>query len=430
MSTLVQARHAWRALACLGLFLFATDVSAQEKSPVRGLDEATGRAERKDTEKREASTKQQKPACDPADPKCEPCKEDKEQASCCDPEQSPLCKDMSLKIVGVPVPVYNPQLQFSLGLLGMVTYHPFKDDKVSPPWATVVFGMYTTNKSWLLGVRQEAYWDRDNNRASLAVALGKFYSQFYGTGSTNDTGISLPLASEAFMIAPRYVRRVWNRLYLGGQYRLLWNSATFGVPELPAGVPPPDYLPLTSALLHSGFGAVGEWDSRDNRFSATKGFYVPLDSIFYSKAFGGDANFADVSLAVNYYHSWLRKHLILASRGYMRMATSNTPAQLKPAVGIGPDLRGYASGRYRDNLFLAAQTELRWYFWWKLGVVAFTGIGTTTSGWGDLTKGTVLPSYGGGVRFLAFEEQRLVVRLDYGHGNEDGQFYFSVSEAF
>src|SRR6516164_6549825 len=140
------------ALTCLGLLLVATQLSAQEASSRRALDEATGRAERKDSEKRQASTKQQKPACDPADPECQPCKEDKEQASCCDPEKSPLCKDMSLKVVGVPVPVYNPQLQFSLGLLGMVTYHPFKDDKVSPPWATVVFGMYTTNKSWLLGV--------------------------------------------------------------------------------------------------------------------------------------------------------------------------------------------------------------------------------------------------------------------------------------
>jgi hypothetical protein len=37
---------------------------------------------------------------------------------------------------------------------------------------------------------------------------------------------------------------------------------------------------------------------------------------------------------------------------------------------------------------------------------------------------------GGGLRFLTFEEQRLVVRVDYGHGNEDGQIYFSVSEAF
>ena len=79
---------------------------------------------------------------------------------------------------------------------------------------------------------------------------------------------------------------------------------------------------------------------------------------------------------------------------------------------------------------MAAQAELRWYFWWKLGAVAFAELGTTTSGWDHLTDGTFLPSYGGGLRFLMFEAQRLVVRVDYGHGDEDGLFYFSVSEAF
>jgi hypothetical protein len=31
---------------------------------------------------------------------------------------------------------------------------------------------------------------------------------------------------------------------------------------------------------------------------------------------------------------------------------------------------------------------------------------------------------------MPFEAQRMVVRVDYGRGNEDGQIYFSVSEAF
>jgi len=254
---------------CLGLLLGAANVSAQGGTRARPLEEAAGRAEDKALKKGQASSKPGRTACDPEHPECEPCREDGEQASCCDPESSPLCQDMGLGVVGVPVPVYNPQLQFSLGVLAMVTYHPFEDDKVSPPWATVAFGMYTTNRSWLVGLRQEAFWDRDKNRASLAVALGQFNSEFYGTGSTNDMGMSLPLTSTAFMVGPRYVRHVWDRLYLGGQYRLLWNEATFGIPELPPGVPMPDYLPLTSNLLHSGVGVVGEYDSSDIRFSAT-----------------------------------------------------------------------------------------------------------------------------------------------------------------
>ena len=42
----------------------------------------------------------------------------------------------------------------------------------------------------------------------------------------------------------------------------------------------------------------------------------------------------------------------------------------------------------------------------------------------------MLPSYGGGIRYMLHRDQRLVMRVDYGRGNEDGMFYFSVSEAF
>jgi len=334
---------------------------------------------------------------------------------------------MKPKFVAVPVPTYNPQLEFSLGLMAMVTYRPIKKDKLSPPWASMLFGMYTTNSSFALFSRHEAFWDRDNNRAEMTFGGGKFNSEFYGTGDQTSSGFALPLASAGLMLQPQYMRRIWNRLYLGARYRLFWNEAVLSPPE---DVDPAPFVPIETNLLHSGFGAVATFDSRDNRFSATEGFYVPLGSMFYSPAFGGDDDFANMDLAVNYYHSWLQKRLILATRGFFTIATADTPAHMKPAVGMGADLRGYAFGRYRDNLFMATQAELRWYFWWKLGAVVWTGIGTTAAGLDKLGEGTVLPSYGLGLRFLAFEEERLVIRIDYGRGDEDGQFYFSVSEAF
>jgi outer membrane protein assembly factor BamA len=335
---------------------------------------------------------------------------------------------MAPRFVAVPVPTYNPQLEFSLGLMGMVTYRPIKKDKLSPPWSSILFGMYTTNSSFALFARQEAFWDSDNNRAELTFGGGKFNSTYYGTGDQTSSGFALPLASAGLMLQPQYMRRVWNRLYLGARYRLFWNEAVVSPPEGDADAP--EFVPIESNLLHSGLGLVATFDSRDNRFSPTRGFYVPFSSIFFSKAFGGDDNFANMDVAVNYYHAWFEGQLILASRGYFTIATSNTPDHLMPAVGMGPDLRGYAYGRYRDNLFMAAQAELRWYFWWKLGAVAWSGIGTTAAGLDKLGLGTVLPSYGLGLRFLAFEEERLVIRVDYGRGNEDGQLYFSVSEAF
>jgi len=157
---------------------------------------------------------------------------------------------------------------------------------------------------------------------------------------------------------------------------------------------------------------------------------VPVATVFYARALGGNVNHGSVETSVNWYRALHSKELIVAMRGNLQTAFGDTPEYLLPAIGEGPDLRGYAAGRYRDNIFMSAQAELRWYFWKGLGAVAFTGIGSTTSSVSQVFHGTVLPSYGAGVRYMLHRDERLVMRVDYGHGNEDGMLYFSVSEAF
>lgn len=345
------------------------------------------------------------------------------------PPTKPVKKPHQTRFIGMPIPIYNPQLDFALGAMAMLTYPLVAEDVDSPPSSTSLFGMIATNKSYLLAGQQQLYWDHDNNRAALAFGGGHFNSDFYGTGDMTSAGLTFPLGTYSLFVMTKYLRRVWNRLYLGGKYQLLLSSAVL---EAPSGASDEltTYFPVEQNDRNSGLGVVGEYDSRDNRFSATRGFYVPLNTTFYAKAFGGNVNHSRVDLAYNSYHALYREELILAVRGALQFAFGNTPFYLLPAVGNGPDLRGYASGRYRDHLFFDAQAELRWYFWRGFGAVVFAGVGSTTSGFDALFSGTVLPSYGLGVRYMLHQDQRLVLRIDYGRGNEDGMFYFSVSEAF
>lgn len=333
------------------------------------------------------------------------------------------------KFIGIPIPIYNPQLQFAVGGIAMLTYPLVASDELSPPSATALFGMVSTNKSYFIGGKQELFWAADDNRASFATGVAHINSDYYGSGDTNSADITFPLQTNSFFLVGKYLRRVWNRLYVGGKYQLMITQANLEAPE---GSPDElkTYFPYESNDRNSGLGLLTEFDSRDTRFSATRGFYVPLDVTGFSEAFGGTTSYVQLKLAYNSYHDLHRKQLILATRAMISAVTSGAPYYLLPAVGSGPDLRGYASGRYRDYLFTAAQAELRWYFWKGLGAVVFAGIGSTTSGIDEFFHGTVLPSYGGGLRYMLHRDQRLVMRVDYGRGNEDGMFYFSVSEAF
>lgn len=333
------------------------------------------------------------------------------------------------KFIGIPYPIYNPQLDFAVGAIAMLTYPLDASDKLSPPSATQLFGLVASNKSYFLLGRQEVFWAADDNRASLAAGVAHFNSDYYGSGDMTSPDITFPLKTDSFFIQGKYLRRIWNRLYLGAKYQLMITNSNLEAPdEAPEEIK--TYFPIETNDRNSGLGGLVEFDSRDTRFSATRGFYVPLDVTGFSEAFGGTTNYVIGNLAINAYRALYKKDLILALRAMGKTTTANTPYYLLPAVGNGPDLRGYASGRYRDYVFLATQAELRWYFWKGLGAVAFGGIGTTTGGFDELFEGTVLPSYGAGLRYMLHPDQRLVVRFDYGRGNEDGMFYFSVSEAF
>jgi hypothetical protein len=345
-------------------------------------------------------------------------------AKAADPEPS-----SKPKFIGIPVPIYNPQLKFALGGIAMLTYPLVASDKLSPPSSTALFGMIASNKSYFIGGKQEVFWAADDNRATLASGVAHFNSDYYGYGDTTSADITFPLQTNSFFLVGKYLRRVWNRIYVGGKYQLMITQANLEAPE---GSPEElkSYFPIASNDRNSGLGFLTEFDSRDTRFSATKGFYVPVDFTGFSEAFGGTTSYAALKVAYNSYHDLYRKELILAARASASAVTSGAPYYLLPAVGNGPDLRGYASGRYRDYLFTAAQAELRWYFWKGFGAVVFGGVGSTTGSVGEFFHGTVLPSYGAGMRYMLHRDQRLVLRVDYGRGNEDGMFYFSVSEAF
>jgi hemolysin activation/secretion protein len=95
------------------------------------------------------------------------------------------------------------------------------------------------------------------------------------------------------------------------------------------------------------------------------------------------------------------------------------------------DLRGYETGRYRDENSLALQVEQRWKFAERWGVIGFAGVGNIGSGLGEALSSDPLASAGLGLRFQASEDYRVNLAVD-GAINLDGEpsLYFRIGEAF
>ncbi|RZK78077.1 MAG: polymerase, partial [Pedobacter sp.] len=198
----------------------------------------------------------------------------------------------------------------------------------------------------------------------------------------------------------------------------------------------------TPDLIHRIGGSViyagvsQSYDTRNSNNYTTKGFLGRISYQYAPDFFGGE-NFTGSLIKANVRNFWpLSNKFVLGINGlFHTIQGKNTPFYLLPQMGNDEMMRGYYTGRYRDRNLLAAQTELRYRYNNRFGVVVFAGGGQVFEN-GGLAFKNFKPSYGGGGRYFFDPEKGLSVRVDYGIGekrdNEKRQtgFYISLAEAF
>ena len=93
-------------------------------------------------------------------------------------------------------------------------------------------------------------------------------------------------------------------------------------------------------------------------------------------------------------------------------------------------MRGYYQGRFRDRNYLTGQVEYRAYLWWRLGAVAFFGIGDVNDKTRNFSIGDFKRSFGFGLRVKFNQAEKVNLRVDYGRGKDTSGIYFGLEEAF
>jgi outer membrane translocation and assembly module TamA len=150
---------------------------------------------------------------------------------------------------------------------------------------------------------------------------------------------------------------------------------------------------------------------------------------FFEPAFGAQLSYKEFELAYNKYISLGRKN-VLAAHVASCVATSEAPFFDICLLGYTKDLRGYPIGQYRDYRMLAGQAEFRRELFWRLGAVAFFGVGEVGKTFGDFNASNLVPGGGIGLRYQVTKKNHLNLRADYAWGENSRAFYMSVGEAF
>lgn len=332
--------------------------------------------------------------------------------------------DHKVNFVAMPIPISNPAIGNGLGLAAMALYSP---RGTARPWTTGVGGLYTDTDSRALFGFQKAYLGGDMWRVTVGGGAGIFNVNFYGIGTeAGSAGLSLPMEQKSGFGGGAILRHVTDHVHAGLLFRAVEMRTTFATSQLPLPTPIPD-LELDSTVVQFGLGT--EYDTRDNEYNPRKGIFAEAQWFYASEQYGSDFNYPNATIRVNGYHGLDPKSLI-AWRGSLCWAGTGSPFYGLCQFGMQNDLRGYVSGQYRDHALFAVQTEYRRQLSKRWGFTTFIGVGEVARGISEFNSEDLLPAAGVGLRFMASEEYKVNLSIDYAVGKDSQAFYFYIGEAF
>jgi len=328
--------------------------------------------------------------------------------------------DDSFSIYGMPIPIVDPTIGNGLAVGVLTTFRLDPDDAVSPRSTVAAGAGYTDTRTYAFGVGTSLYLDEDRYRLDALAGYGDANIKFYGIGSDsvfNDHPIDFSI--RGLFGSANLRARVAEHFYIGPLYKYLDATANFDI--VPAVLRPVD---LEFHL--SGAGVIAEYDSRDTSFSPHEGIYAEMELTRFDEHIGSDFDFFSLDGSAAHYLE-VTPDLVLAAQGRVAAAAGDAPFFALPYI----TLRGFPGGKYLNDTTWQAQAELRWRAFWRIGVVAFAGVGQTAPNLRDFLDSDVLYSGGVGLRFVASESERVNLGIDYARASDgDSAFYFRIGEAF
>jgi len=327
-------------------------------------------------------------------------------------------------LVIAPIPGRSPQLGWKLTLAGGYFLNARDDDPKHKPSVLGGFAMIAENGSKAYGGGANMHLLDDKLRVKIGAGYADVRYRFYGIGNDfGDRGISLDILQKGPLYFATASWRVWSKLYVGAGYLggNVESRLRVNLPDVPFFDPE---LKLDVAALVIPI----EFDSRDHEQFPRNGWFVSGRSVLYRESMGSDFETDIFSLAVNRYLP-MGEQNVLALRAYARSTGNNAPFFLLSTFGGSTDLRGYPSGRYRDRMMYAVQSEYRWQYNDSWIFTGFAGVGEVAESFGDFGS-NFLPAAGIGVRYVLSKKHKVGLSADIAVGNDGTEFYFGVGEAF
>ena len=325
-----------------------------------------------------------------------------------------------------PVAFLLPGTGFGFGALGLATYR-FKGETIeSRPSSTQFSVSYTTKNQLLIFAPYELYWDDEKWRLVGELGFFKFSYNFYGVG-IDSREEDLDIYDVTF---PRFkvsaLREIAPNISVGLGYQLdIYYNLSFTEGEI---LDTSDVIGKDDGGNVSNIGFQAFYDSRDNIFLPTKGFFIQASAFTSTEFLGSSFTYSKFSLDSRYYQKIKGKHTLASN---LFIANNGDGAPFFDLNWLGNNrTRGFDDRRFLDNAELSFATEYRFPIKGKIGGIAFGSTGTVADDFSSLFSSRYKNAGGLGLRYLINEKDGIRLRADYGVSSEGGILYLTIREAF
>jgi outer membrane protein assembly factor BamA len=325
---------------------------------------------------------------------------------------------------GFPYVYYTPETDWAFGGSAIVTFRPGGDPALNPSSLTLD-AYYTIKKQFKCSVDPEIYFSGNRYLLSGSIGYGKIVDKYWGVGPLTVDSDSTEYVKGMFQIQMRGEILLLEQLKCGVlmEFERVWMIERWRSSYLRSGD-----VSGSQGATSCGAGIAFSWDTRDNIFFPSRGSFHQIEYTLFGGLLGGDYAYQRATLDLRTFVPLGGTVLGIQLYG---MAVGGTPPFWRLAL-LGGDfiMRGYYLGRYRDNLTLASQAEYRVMILGPIGAAAFLGAGGVAPRAGAFRLDQVRPSYGGGLRYMLDQKEKLTLRVDAGFGSGTSGLYFNIREAF
>lgn len=329
-----------------------------------------------------------------------------------------------------PTVAYAPETSWEFGLSSVLVFYANRDtsNRLSEVTAFTFITLEQQYGLWF----DHALYSQDNQWFGLGrLRFQSFPLLYFGIGMDSPEEHVAQVNANLVQIRERGLRKILKGLYAGVEVDYQNLSAVEFIPNTSEFN---SYPTGSSGSANLGLGAGILYDTRHNILNVRHGFFSELAFLHYDRSWGSDYEFTSFISDTRLYKP-INTRDVLAFQLLGQFNVGNTPFNQLAMMGGETMMRGYYSGRYRDQNQIAAQAEYRFLplplnFTKRFGAALFAGTATVFNNRSEVKLENFVWSAGGGIRFLLFPKKDIFTRFDVAFTAEGTGFYIFIGEAF